>query len=316
MNSTTRFTFFLFIIFSGILSYGTELTLHSVFKNENILIPSKIVISDNDLYILDRGDHTIKVFSKTSELQRKIGKKGEGPGEFLNPTDILVTQDSLFVLDKFKVDFFSKQDGKLQSSKKFMPASPNKFCADGQTLFLTSLSAGKDSKVIHKLLNEKDKNELSTVTSFRESAQVTNGMLDIYKNFGSITMWQGQIYYAPMISNTVYAYTTDGRESGMASIPITPVDLKEVKLKQTSKGFQVNLDKGVLVDLFTGEEGLYLLVYDNDGHSVIFLIDKADQKISKRFQTKETLISCTVSGNELWAIGMTDDIEILTYKIR
>lgn len=62
-----------------------------------------------DDWILSDADisKSIYRFSNNGKFLSKIGKLGEGPGEFLNPTNISVNQKSIFVHSEFQLSVFS-----------------------------------------------------------------------------------------------------------------------------------------------------------------------------------------------------------------
>ena len=83
---------------------------------EDIYKPSQIVVSGNDIYVVD--GETIKLFSiKNMELKKLIGKKGEGPGEFKMTPVIQVFPDFIFASDYGKILYF-KRDGEFIHEKK------------------------------------------------------------------------------------------------------------------------------------------------------------------------------------------------------
>jgi len=84
---------------------------------KDILVPSEIVVDKNNFYILD--EFTIHIFKKNNfEMVNKIGKKGEGPGEFKTPPmSISIYDDKLFIYSTGKVCFFSLE-GKYLYEKK------------------------------------------------------------------------------------------------------------------------------------------------------------------------------------------------------
>lgn len=55
-------------------------------ENQCFFYPSGIKVSeDNKIYILDMGNCQIQVFESSGKFVKTIGKRGEGPGEFLFP---------------------------------------------------------------------------------------------------------------------------------------------------------------------------------------------------------------------------------------
>jgi DNA-binding beta-propeller fold protein YncE len=51
------------------------------------------------LYVADTQDHQIKVFDLTGRLVKRIGRRGEGPGEFNYPIYLALSEGKLFVTD-------------------------------------------------------------------------------------------------------------------------------------------------------------------------------------------------------------------------
>lgn len=69
-----------------------------------------VVNNSAEILILDYGNCRIQVFSSKGEYTKTIGRQGQGPGEFENPTDIhLDSDDNIYVQDGRKLHFFSRQ---------------------------------------------------------------------------------------------------------------------------------------------------------------------------------------------------------------
>ncbi|MHC5111272.1 MAG: 6-bladed beta-propeller [Planctomycetota bacterium] len=52
-----------------------------------------------DLLVVDSAAHNIKVFSLDGQVQRIIGRRGAGPGEFNFPLDVIADGETLWVVD-------------------------------------------------------------------------------------------------------------------------------------------------------------------------------------------------------------------------
>src|SRR6056297_2561551 len=57
------------------------------------------VAEDGTLYLADRTEAVIHVYSAAGEYQTTIGGKGEGPGEFLSVSSVRLHEGELFALD-------------------------------------------------------------------------------------------------------------------------------------------------------------------------------------------------------------------------
>jgi len=67
--------------------------------------------SKNDIYVLDRKEKVIYKFRENGTFLRKIGRAGQGPGEFSGPCSIYIdSRDSIYVLDDLnrRIEVFNK----------------------------------------------------------------------------------------------------------------------------------------------------------------------------------------------------------------
>ena len=62
---------------------------------------AKVVCDDERIYVLSMLDPTLFIFDRTGKFQSKLSK-GQGPGEVIFVSDIVLYQDTLFVLDNYR----------------------------------------------------------------------------------------------------------------------------------------------------------------------------------------------------------------------
>jgi hypothetical protein len=98
-------------------NYVGELELN---ENNGIIIAYVSDISsdlDQNIYICDQRDHSIKVFTSERKYLRTIGKKGKGPGELLNPKNISISLDNkIYIWDSNKrISVFSSNGTFVES---------------------------------------------------------------------------------------------------------------------------------------------------------------------------------------------------------
>lgn len=55
---------------------------------------------NGEVYVLDPAEQRLVVISADGKIQRTIGGKGEGPGEFINPTNFSILADGSFVVSE------------------------------------------------------------------------------------------------------------------------------------------------------------------------------------------------------------------------
>ena len=79
--------------------------------------PSDVIVTGDEVYILDTGEHHIEVYDKKSmTLKRTLGKRGPEPGEFKFPTNMVLDGDgNILVCDSmnFRVQKLSPEGDPL-----------------------------------------------------------------------------------------------------------------------------------------------------------------------------------------------------------
>lgn len=83
--------------------YGIKLE-----TNEESLIGTidKIKIKNNKIYVLDRyKTHSMKCFDLSGKFLFTIGCNGNGPGEYIEPTDFYIGQNEITIYDQFQTKF-------------------------------------------------------------------------------------------------------------------------------------------------------------------------------------------------------------------
>jgi hypothetical protein len=104
-------------------NYKEEIPL-SAFVNKIRIMPlettstsfivevTKLIETENAIYILDRPGKRILKFAKDGKFISQIGREGKGPGEYITPFDVEVLDNEIFVLD------FSSRKLKSYDSEK------------------------------------------------------------------------------------------------------------------------------------------------------------------------------------------------------
>jgi len=97
---------------------------------------NKIVFKDDFIYILDRyKTKALKKFTKTGDFICQIGNTGDGPNDYIEPTDFSITENEIIIYDQFKhrMIFYNFNGTYIRSKKvpflflKFHRFSSNKY---------------------------------------------------------------------------------------------------------------------------------------------------------------------------------------------
>jgi len=66
--------------------------------------------NENNIYVLDAGNHRIQKFDSEGAYLQTIGRKGQGPGEFERPLQIRIDKNgNIYVRDSRKIKIFDKE---------------------------------------------------------------------------------------------------------------------------------------------------------------------------------------------------------------
>lgn len=108
-------------------------TLHSkqIVKIPQVLNPTQIHVIKDRMYIVD--GITILIYTlKDFQLNKKIGKKGEGPGEFKDAIYWLYFRGNRMIVNsQAKVSYFSLEGGFIKEKKAFTGSRAGDFCPIG-----------------------------------------------------------------------------------------------------------------------------------------------------------------------------------------
>lgn len=120
-------------------------------------IQDLVVDSLLDVYVNDRAQHGILLFDRDGEFRRRVGREGEGPGEFKLLTALGFQADTLWAADQAlrRVSFFNPTDFSLLRTERLqaplgsgrsVDLRPGAILADGSWLVQERLSASRLSE--------------------------------------------------------------------------------------------------------------------------------------------------------------------------
>jgi hypothetical protein len=101
-----------------ILELEEDLTIGST-DDENTLfyrIRDIAVDTQNNIYVMDSGNYRIQKFDKEGNYLQTIGRKGQGPGEFMRPFNIFLDeQGNIYVMELRKLHLFDPKGNYIKS---------------------------------------------------------------------------------------------------------------------------------------------------------------------------------------------------------
>jgi len=134
------------IVFTEEMTIGTlEGDENQIFHNPTYVMADQ----DEDIYVLDSGNHRIQKFDKNGRYLLTIGRKGQGPGEILRSFEIKLDSRNdilIFDLDNNRVSKFDTRGNFLNSFS--VPFTPYHGVLDSEdNIYVYSRYKGK---LIHK----------------------------------------------------------------------------------------------------------------------------------------------------------------------
>lgn len=304
---------------------GKELKLEKRTAEDDIFKPVQMLTSGGKVFILDKGDKKIKVFSPDGILETTLGRRGEGPGEFALPMDLYILGDNIFVLDKnlLRIQVYSAKNLKYSKTQAYSfqgvqcsDSGPTGFTMlpDGTTYFW-AMTLFKNEKVIIKLNKSfaPENQFLEALPAYRsmdEFGKSNEPRAKDFLNCGYLAASENNVYFAYYLLNSVLEFNKEGQKIKEYKLPLNSID-KTVKVITNPNG-SYYLEKQLVYDLKFYEKSLFVLTRGNSGESVIF--EKVKDSFKEVFRMREPLSKFAFQGSKLFAID-EDTSELLIYKI-
>jgi hypothetical protein len=124
---------------NGYLSLEKDLVLGQNRTGEEYLFPGLTSFAVDDqgrIFILVGRDSHIRVFESTGKYLRTIGRKGQGPGEFMRPMNLQILPDgNIFINDMQRLIYYAADGELIKEIKSTMPMA-FRLLADGRGDFI------------------------------------------------------------------------------------------------------------------------------------------------------------------------------------
>jgi len=169
-----------------------------------VLIPSHMTIEGNHIYI--REKKTVSIYSLDSfKLLKKIGGKGEGPGEFRSTPSLRIYPEYLSMEDLFsnRISFFSR-DGNFKFDMK-IPEDIYYICKVGDNFIATKSDMDFETMVTKKniILYSKDFKQIKKLSDWEGVENIVMGKgstkkfdLDVFRDCINYCVHDDLIYLA------------------------------------------------------------------------------------------------------------------------
>lgn len=119
--------------------------------SDNVLIQEvNKIITDKNIYVLDRKQNTVFIFDFNGKLIDKISKQGNGPDEYYFLSDFMVKDDKVYILSpsNFKIMIYDLANNYKYTDHIQLDDYYHQFAQSGHYLYLYSNFASSDLKNI------------------------------------------------------------------------------------------------------------------------------------------------------------------------
>ena len=158
-----------------------------------------------NIYVLDAMDYSLKKFDPSGQLVKRVGRKGQGPGEFIAPRLLAASQHYLFTTDQSMsgIQMFDKNLEFVTRIPLGLPLSDIAAISD-EKLAVIPLSVMGSGKV--KILNTQGKilQEIEYAESLKKLSLLNITDVEI----GT----QGHVYLAFSFKDRIEKWSTEGQK--------------------------------------------------------------------------------------------------------
>jgi len=247
-------------------------------EDDYLYNPSDIEVDQSRslIYIADSGNDRVLVFDFDGKLQKIIGRKGQGPAEFSNPTGLDVFDDGTLAVadnDNNRIQLFDKSWEFVKSiNTKEVRVADLVFKDDkiytissyGMAGYSLALRSEKETQPLVNVLDlEGDLVQTMGVDDYPESQP----FLRAIKHRVCLALSEDNRFFVPHFSmNVIHVFGLDGEKIGHVDrpLPFKPQDPKILQQKQSKDGA---ISMSATMDMVTKEAkigpggNLYLLTF-------------------------------------------------------
>ena len=165
--------------------------------------PVKVIIKDNRYYIVDEGVPAVFSFDEEGHLLHKIGKKGQGPGEYREVYDMIVdeSKNQVRLLSPFGSLYTYDLEGNFIKQNQ-LPEKSNYQAMEqiGDNIMTWTIPVSSDEPCI-TIVNADNGKEVS---SLWKGPRILNSL-----SGGSFYTYDGKTYFAPAFHNNEILEVTE-----------------------------------------------------------------------------------------------------------
>ena len=186
--------------------WGLEEVLSIGTLNDTLLFQWVGVAVDRDqnIYVTDTMDYSLKKFDSNGKLLKKTGRRGQGPGEFSAPRYVSSYGNSIYVTDQYipKIQVFDQDLNYISSIPVSIPVSD--FSVISENEIAVSTLSTTEAGIIH-IFDSKGKIQNEFPYSFEQMPLMMNSVSFEFDQ-------QRNLYVAYSFQDKIEKFDTEGKK--------------------------------------------------------------------------------------------------------
>lgn len=297
-------------------------------EDETLLCPSRVKIDNNEnIYVLDWADCSVKLFDKMGNFIKKYGKKGKGPGEITNAFNF-------DVINNGKIAILGLNDN------KFVIFDDNEIDEFKCTLMPTTLSFVSPNEVVtFQIMDPITHSPFQKVNYKNDVITDYQNILDKEsfsgKDFGMLPFLIGDIHryksnnlvFISSVMGYVVSFTEDGLINKVFKLIDDGYETGITKREGIIGGKYKDIVSFPRRDEYLFESsnifGNDLFVFCNPvrlkpgGFVVdIYSLAESEYKFSLLLKGMENIFSVFLTHNKMYIVKKNSEVEVFDYKIK
>lgn len=242
------------------------IVLQASEEKDQISSVDKVVLFQDKIYVADKFLKKLMVYDLTGRLQKSIGEKGHGPGEYIDIADFSVDpQGNVYILDNQALALLKYDSiGNYKESQKLAFRTDAFQClSNGNFLFSLSSLNKEDYKNDQLLLTNKD---LKSIKKLQKYNSPTDENFRL-SGFGFHKTAKGIFYHKP-IDDRVYCIDEDGNLTDVFYFDFGERSVPDADKKNVENKIENKFTNYTTLTYFTivGKNHIYLSLFDRGNY--------------------------------------------------
>jgi len=250
--------------------------------------PRIVLDTSGNVYALDNLQHVLFKFDKNGNFIKKIGRKGQGPGELQYPFLISLGEKNIYISDNFGISIFDTKGRYINRFRAFRVRR--------------AMAIFKDKVLLS------ESNSKNLITMYDQSGKMLNSFGDIYKvnhpllneggryklnvdlilNWGEIVCSDKYIYFISSLFGDIYKFDKNGNLIKKKEIEDISFLEKNKKYYFSNSTINKSKNKGLPLrayfnDAICFENKIYLLLMDKGVYGEILQLDEKKLEIDRKY---------------------------------